>query len=289
VTPTRHRNTRDVIRVWSVADVPGIDARRGVGVRAPVAPHWHDEYQLCMIEDGGGVLRHGRAVHATPPGSLFVVAPGDVHSNHSNAAAGCSFRSLYVRPDVMARAAAELGAARLPDFPRPLVDDADLVARYRRAHQRLEAGAPGLARESALLSALVTLLARCSFGAASPRAPGREPAAVARAREYLHAHFREPIALETLARVAGLSPFHLSRVFRELTGLPPHAYQVQLRVHHARRLIESGRPLAESARVAGFADQSHLSRHFRRMLALPPGAFAPRGRKNVQDATPPAP
>jgi len=276
----------DRIRVWRVPEVPGIELRRGVRVRAPVARHWHDEYQLCLIEGGGGELRHGRAIHRTPPGSLFVVPPGDVHSNHSDSTEGCSFRSLYVGPDRLARAAAQVGIAGLPDFSRPMLEDARLSVLFRRAHQGFEAGASRLEGESELLRLLATLVGRHASGRRPLRPAGREPGAVARAREYLHAHFREPVSLGELARVVALSPFHLSRVFRDRTGLPPHAYQNQLRVHHARRLIEAGWPPAMAAPMAGFADQSHLTRHFRRVLAVPPGAY--RRRKNVQDAgTPP--
>jgi AraC-like DNA-binding protein len=272
----------DRIDVWRLPDVPGLDLRRGTFVRAPVARHWHDEYQLCLIEGGGGELRHARAVHATPPGSLFVVPPGDVHSNHCDAPEGCSFRTMYVEADRLAWAAAEVGVAGPPDFARPMVDDGRFATLFRRVHRSFERGTSRLESETELLALLVALVSRHASGRRPVRPPGREPGAVERAREYLHARFREPVSLADLARVAGLSPFHLSRVFRDRTGLPPHAYQNQLRVHHARRLIEAGQTTSLAARLAGFADQSHLTRHFRRVLAVPPGVF--RERKNVQDA-----
>lgn len=37
----------------------------------------------------------------------------------------------------------------------------------------------------------------------------------AQAQDYLRAHFAEDISLEQLARLVYLSPFHLSRLFRE--------------------------------------------------------------------------
>ena len=62
----------------------------------------------------------------------------------------------------------------------------------------------------------------------------------------------------------------------------------QVRRDHARRLIQAGRPLAQAAQMAGFADQSHLVRHFRRTFAVTPGAYRALGRKNVQDTDPPS-
>jgi AraC-like DNA-binding protein len=276
---------RGSIRVWRPLDVAGVELRQGLCVQEPVQRHWHDEYQLCLVEAGGGELRHGGVSHPTPPGSLFVVAPGDVHSNESRVADGCSFRSLYLPAELLKQAAAELGRAALPDFARPVIHDPPLFALCRSAHSALDADTPRLEREARLLQAMVALVGTHAAGSWKPRPPGREGAAVRRARDYLHQHFRDPVSSAELAAVARLSAFHLSRVFRSETGLPPHAYQNQLRVHYARRLIQAGLPLVQVAQMAGFADQSHLVRRFRRAFAVPPGAYQRRDRKNVQDTS----
>lgn len=271
------------IRLWRSPETPGVELRTGSHVSAPVARHWHDEYQLCLIETGGGWLFHRGVAHETPAGSLFVLAPGEVHANAARDGDGCSFRSLYAGADVLGAAAGELGRAGLPDFPRPMVDDRALLAAYLRSHRALVEGAPRLERESRLLGTLVALVQRHAAGGDAAPRPRCERGAVGQARAYLHAHFAEPVALSVLARVAGLSAFHLTRVFCAELGLPPHAYQTQLRVHAARRLIEAGEPLVDVARTVGFADQSHLSRHFRRLLGVPPGAYRAARGKNVQD------
>jgi AraC-like DNA-binding protein len=276
------------IRIWQPPDFPGVELRRGVSVRDPVERHWHDEYQLCMIEAGGGVLRHAGTTHPTPPGSLFVIAPGDVHANASSEPDGCSFRSMYLGPELLWRAARELGGARLPDFGPPVVYDQVLFSLCWTAHRSMDAGTPRLERETRLLQATVALVRRCASGSWKPRPPGTERAAVRRARDYLREHFRDPVSSAELAAVARLSAFHLSRVFRREVGLPPHAYQNQLRVHYARSLIRTGRPLADVAQSAGFADQSHLVRQFRRTFAVTPGAYRAAARKNVQDTDPPS-
>lgn len=275
---------RDVIRLWRLPDMPGVELRRGFQVLSPVGRHWHDEYQLCSIEGGGGELRHRGVAHPTPAGSLFVVSPGELHANMSREAEGCSFRTMYLRPDLLAQASRQLGVAGLPDFARPMVHDRDLIASYRSAHRAMETGAPRLERETGVLQLLVTLVERYASGSRAARRMGREREAVRKAREYLSGHFRDPVSLGELARVAGLSPFHLTRVFRQEVGLPPHAYQNQLRVHYARSLIETGQPLSLAAQMAGFSDQSHLARQFRRTFAVPPGAYRAPRSKNVQDA-----
>jgi AraC family transcriptional regulator len=58
-----------------------------------------------------------------------------------------------------------------------------------------------------------------------------------RAVELMHAHLAEELPLEELAAAAYLSPFHFARLFKKLTGLPPHAYLAALRIERARMLL----------------------------------------------------
>jgi methylphosphotriester-DNA--protein-cysteine methyltransferase len=74
--------------------------------------------------------------------------------------------------------------------------------------------------------------------------------------------------------VAGIGKFRLIRLFRERTGLPPHAPQIAHRIRAARRLLEAGEPIAETAFATAFADQSHLHRQFQRSLGLTPARLA---------------
>src|SRR5262249_8167818 len=92
-----------------------------------------------------------------------------------------------------------------------------------------------------------------------------------RLREYVVAHLDEPIQVTALARIAGRSPFHFSRVFTGSVGMTPHQYVVRLRLRRAVELVREGRSgLAEIAMRTGFADQSHLSRWIRRVYGVSP-------------------
>jgi AraC-like DNA-binding protein len=57
-------------------------------------------------------------------------------------------------------------------------------------------------------------------------------------------------------------------------GVPPHAYQIQLRIARARHLLALGMPPSAVAAEVGFHDQSHFIRHFKRVLHVTPGEFA---------------
>jgi len=94
-------------------------------------------------------------------------------------------------------------------------------------------------------------------------------------RDYVVAHLDEPIAVGALAKIAGRSPFHFTRVFNRSVGMTPYRYVVHLRLRRALELVRDGRHgLAEIAAITGFADQSHLSRWIRRVHGVPPTELA---------------
>jgi AraC-like DNA-binding protein len=91
--------------------------------------------------------------------------------------------------------------------------------------------------------------------------------------DYVEEHLSVSITLDDLARLAGISKFHLSRAFRNTMGLSPHAYVVQRRLAKALWLIKGSRTaLSQVARACGFADHAHLSRAFKAHFGRQPSA-----------------
>jgi AraC-like DNA-binding protein len=88
--------------------------------------------------------------------------------------------------------------------------------------------------------------------------------------ELLHAPDRK-IGLVEIARTIGCSPFHLSRVFHEITGLTIPQYRNRLHTYEAlRRLNDGEHDLAAIAAASGFADHSHMTRSIVAQYGDPP-------------------
>ena len=104
--------------------------------------------------------------------------------------------------------------------------------------------------------------------------PDKADYAVRAAVEYMHDEITRNITLDELATASGASKYQLFRRFNAAIGVPPHAYQLALRVNLARRLLERGERATDVASLAGFVDQSHLNRHFRRRLGMTPAKYA---------------
>ena len=57
--------------------------------------------------------------------------------------------------------------------------------------------------------------------------------------------------------------------------LQRHAYQIQRRLFHAKKMLLAGNTLLDTALTCGFNDQSHLNRHFKRWLGISLDKFQP--------------
>jgi AraC-like DNA-binding protein len=120
----------------------------------------------------------------------------------------------------------------------------------------------------ALLSRMVSTLAPAPR--ATP-ATARDHELVQRARAALAGLYARPIGLQDIAASAGVSVYHLCRVFRRVTGKTLWAELLALRVDAALdRLTDGERDLSAIALAVGFADHSHFANAFRRRLGLTP-------------------
>ncbi|WP_370456277.1 AraC family transcriptional regulator N-terminal domain-containing protein [Salinisphaera sp. Q1T1-3] len=94
---------------------------------------------------------------------------------------------------------------------------------------------------------------------------------VARAIDWLKAHYAESVRVEDLAGRARMSAPTFHHHFRQLTTMSPLQYQKQLRLDEARRLMLSERLDAASAAYrVGYESPSQFSREYSRLFGAPP-------------------
>lgn len=97
---------------------------------------------------------------------------------------------------------------------------------------------------------------------------------IRRTTDYVAAHLAENIGLTELAAIAGLSPFHFARAFKQSVGDPPHRYQTRRRIERACELLATTEmPVIDVAAAVGFEAPQTLTRLFRRELGMTPSAY----------------
>ena len=168
-----------------------------------------------------------------------------------------------------------LDGSHLEDLALPaqaaLVTDAALAERMTALINRWQRPVRSYEHATTIRSVLERLAAR---GTPLVAIRPQRLRSLVRVRDYLRAQVSQPVAIEELARLSGLSALYLIRAFHYEFGLPPHAYHLRVRLAAACELLTRGLAIASVAYECGFADQSHLSRRFRAVYGLTPAAWA---------------
>lgn len=134
-----------------------------------------------------------------------------------------------------------------------------------------ETGSNSLVGDAALLTLWAELLREARTPPKLLVRGGLAPWQVRRCTEYVRDHARENIGLEQLAALVGLSPFHFARAFKQSTGVPPHRYQLQVRIEKAKALLSmTDVPVTDIAFDVGYESSQALARLFRREVGISP-------------------
>ena len=231
----------------------------------------HAGYNLTVITAGRTEYRYRGKGYELCAGRVTLLEPGEVYASFAQHGVG-EGHGLQVGVDRLRVHAAQLGVrGTLRLRPAPVASPT-LCMDLLRLHDSLRPGASRLSRDSLLCAVIARLIALQSENKLAPPRHGPHPR-VLRAREYLHAHAEVDVSLDELAAHAGCDKFYLLRTFRRACGLPPHAYQLALRVGRARQWLAQGRTARETAVALGFCDAQHLDRHFVRALGLTAAAY----------------
>lgn len=278
-------SVREQVVYWRDPALENTELLRAHYITHTFAPHTHEEYAVGVVVSGAEQFHYRRAHHVAPAGQLVFVNPGEVHTGESVTAEGWQYRMFYPAPALLERILTELTGKRgiLPFFPHAVVNDPATVKVMAQVHHALEHEPASLAREALFWQVFSQLIVRHSDHRLTVRSVAPDPWAVAQCRAYLEAHYAAPVTLDELAAHVHFSPYHLLRLFRQSTGLPPHAFLNGVRVRRAKEFLAAGLSPADVAQRVGFADQSHLNRHFKRIVGTTPGQYAQQ-RNFVQEA-----
>jgi AraC family transcriptional regulator len=95
-----------------------------------------------------------------------------------------------------------------------------------------------------------------------------------RATDYIRGNLAEALSLEAIAQQAGLSRFHMLRLFKQACGETPFQHITRLRIEEACRLLSSGnRSVSEIAFRCGYENPAHFASAFRRVLGVSPTKY----------------
>ena len=100
---------------------------------------------------------------------------------------------------------------------------------------------------------------------------------VSRAIGWIRDNYAEPMRIDDLARLSGMSASAFHRHFRAVTAMSPLQFQKRIRLQEARSLLVA-RPgdVAGIGHLVGYDSPSQFNREYRRLFGSPPGQDAAR-------------
>ena len=272
-------SAKETAKYWFPTGIDGIECLYGDYYTFAFAPHFHKGFMVGVIERGANVFACRGKEQTASRGDVILLNPEEVHTGRAlDEETGMAVRMLFINPDILryVQNAVRGRSVQAPAFAKTVAHDQSVAVELARLHRALESSESVLEQECLFLSVVAQLLMRHSDSSGGDQKIGNQHAGVARVCEYIAEHASESISLDDLAKVAYLSPFHLLRVFGKKTGLPPHAYQTQVRIHKAKRLLRQSSTIAQVALATGFFDQAHFSKQFKRYVGITPGQFLAR-------------
>ncbi|MCM1026452.1 MAG: AraC family transcriptional regulator [Roseburia sp.] len=104
-------------------------------------------------------------------------------------------------------------------------------------------------------------------------------AAVENCKVYIQNHLEEDLKIDELAKQAFMSTYYFIRVFKNETGMSPHEYIINTRIHLAKMLLlETTLPVGDICYKSGFSSESAFCAAFKKNVGVTPTLYRKNGR-----------
>lgn len=242
-------------------------------------PHWHDSYLFGMTEQGIQQFNCRSKKQTSMPGTSFVLEPEEIHDGHAPEQEGFTYRMLFLSPDVFHKRLRGL----FPNVPdsfelnvnKTLSQDRLLSSSISCAFASVHYQEPKIIQDACLDQMFANMTEHISWRKKQHKDSKYYRTALL-AQEILHANLATNIGLSELANMLEIDRFQLTRAFKSVFLISPHAYLIQLRLVRARALLAQGKAPSEVASDLCFADQSHMGRWFKRCYRFTPAQYQQR-------------
>ena len=230
------------------------------------------EFQVVYITAGGGWFRDlyndKREVKA---GDIIMLFPGIEHAYCPRKETG--WQEYWV--GFSGQHAQRLYKNGILDPRHPVQHigiNREIMADYEQIVQLCREQTPGF--QIRLGALVLQLLAHIHATAISARTSNSDSEMIKTARSIMILHVDSGIEVEDLAAEIGVGYTHLLHIFRQYTGLTPYQYFLQLRIHHAKKLLsDPDLSIKEVAARMNFENQYYFSRIFKRKTGFSPSQW----------------
>ena len=204
---------------------------------------------LHYVERGKGMLYKDGRAYPVRAGEMFVILPGEVTIYTADEQDPWAYRWIAFDGALSSE------FQKLPPV-MPILDS--LFPRVSDAENS------GQGCEYLICGMLFGMLAELSAG------EKRRNQYVRQVRNYIKNLYMQEVRVEEIAEGLNLDRRYLSRLFKKETGQSIQEYLIHMRMDEAKKLLEEGRSVAESAALCGYPDACNFSKMFKRVHGISP-------------------
>jgi AraC-like DNA-binding protein len=248
--------------------------------------HVHGTYEIYYLIEGERAYFIKDRTYSSSAGDLVFIPKSEVHkslncSNPAHERIVINFSDRFL--DVLGDAC---GSDLFAPFGMPshvlrlsAVERKEVLALLERMGRELADRKPGYLNLVRLLLAELLLMAarwtpRGEAGAAAAVNTNPRHRKISEIVRHINEHYNETLSLERLAGQFYISPYHLSRAFKQVTGFTFIEYVTMTRVREAQRLLAgTGLKVIEIAAQVGYDSIAHFGRSFKQKTGMTPREY----------------
>ena len=233
--------------------------------------NWHTNPEIIFILDGKGYVQYGSEVIPVQTSDIIVVNSESIHRVYSDT--GISFCFMIIDDSFCRENGIDVSTSY---FARIIRDEstlalcgvaADRVLEYRQSGAISDA----IKAKAAMLELFADLYERHRDNRPHLASVKRSSEAyVKKVISYLSENYTQEVSLPELAKMCGITKYHLAREFKICTGHTVFQYLNEIRCRKAEYCLAKGMSVAETAYECGFESISYFSRTFKRIKGFSP-------------------
>ncbi|CAM4348921.1 AraC family transcriptional regulator [Paenibacillus alkaliterrae] len=242
-----------------------------------IGPAVHDYYLIHIVLDGEGVFETLGETHACRAGDAFVIFPDILVKYEASMSNPWTYMWVAFSGDIVESSLTSIGITPDRAVVRacPLPSMQRMFRSLRKSMEGTDFPALGNMEASGWLRLILYELGRLHLReetvVSGPRS--RSYRQIDQAIRLLSLQYGQQLSIEGIAQTLGYHRAHLTRLFKEATGLSPMQYLFKVRMKKAEELLEGELTIAQIAASVGYNDPLFFTKQFHKWSGQSPTEF----------------